>query len=300
MQAQDPTAWTHAGSEAPPAPFRLSRPAQDTPTTPLIFASPHSGRIYPPSLLAASNLDAAAIRRSEDAYVDDLIAPATSHGITVLAARFARAWIDVNREPWELDPAMFEDELPAYAQGRSARVTAGLGAIARIVGEGQEIYRRKLTFAEAARRVEEVHGPYHTALARLVKECVEAHGLAVLIDWHSMPAAATAQGAGAGTGCDLVLGDRFGAAAAPAISRRVETELKALGYRVARNSPYAGGYTTEHYGKPAAKVHALQIEVSRALYLDEATLKLTPMFARLKANLGRLIARLGATPWSSL
>jgi N-formylglutamate amidohydrolase len=298
MQAQDPTAWTHAVYEAPPAPFRLCRPAEDAPATPLIFASPHSGRIYPPSLLAASNLDAAAIRRSEDAYVDDMIAPAPTHGITVLAARFARAWIDVNREPWELDPAMFEDELPPYAQGRSARVTAGLGAIARIVGEGQEIYRRKLTFAEAARRVEEVHGPYHVALASLVKESVEAHGLAVLIDWHSMPAAATAQGAG--SGCDLVLGDRFGAAAAPAISRRVESELKALGYRVARNSPYAGGYTTEHYGKPASKVHALQIEVSRGLYLDEATLKPTPLFARLKADLARLIARLGATPWSSL
>jgi N-formylglutamate amidohydrolase len=296
MQAQDPTAWTHARSEASPAPFRLSRPAKDAPATPLIFASPHSGRIYPPSLMAASDLDAAAIRRSEDAYVDELIAPAPSHGITVLAARFARAWIDVNREPWELDPAMFEDELPAYAQGRSVRVTAGLGAIARIVGEGQEIYRRKLTFAEAARRVEEVHEPYHAVLAGLVRESVEAHGIAVLIDWHSMPAAATAQGAG----CDLVLGDRFGAAAAPAISRRVESELKALGYRVARNSPYAGGYTTEHYGRPAAKAHALQIEVSRGLYLDEATLKPSPMFARLKADLGRLIARLGATPWSSL
>jgi N-formylglutamate amidohydrolase len=248
--------------------------------------------------MAASQLDAAAIRRSEDAYVDELIAPAPDHGITVLAARFARAWIDLNREPWELDPSMFEDELPPYAQRHSARVTAGLGAIARIVGEGQEIYRRKLTFAEAARRMEDVHAPYHAALAALVRETVETHGLAVLIDWHSMPAAATAHGAGGG--CDLVLGDRFGAAAAPAISRRVEAELKALGYRVARNSPYAGGYTTEHYGKPAAKVHALQIEVSRGLYLDEATLTPTPRFARLKADLERLIARLGATAWSSL
>jgi len=298
MQAHEPTAWTHPVSEAPPAPFRLSRPVPGAPATPLIFASPHSGRIYPPSLLAASNLDAAAIRRSEDAYVDDLIAPAPAHGVTVLAARFARAWIDVNREPWELDPAMFEDELPPYAQGRSARVTAGLGVIARIVGEGQEIYRRKLTFAEAAHRVAEVHDPYHAALAGLVRESVEKHGLAVLIDWHSMPAAATAQGDG--RGCEIVLGDRFGAAAAPAIARRVEAELKALGYRVTRNSPYAGGYTTEHYGKPAAKSHALQIEVSRGLYLDETTLKPTPMFGRLKADLGRLIARLAATPWSSL
>jgi N-formylglutamate amidohydrolase len=306
MLAHEPPAWTYgeAPEDAPEdlsAPFCLRPAASGAPATPLIFSSPHSGRIYPESLMAASRLDAAAIRRSEDAYVDELIAPAPAHGVATLTARLARAYVDLNREPWELDPAMFEDDLPAFAQSRSPRVSAGLGAIARIVREGEEIYRRKLTFAEAASRIEGAHRPYHQALAGMVAQAVETHGLAVLIDWHSMPAAATAPAlGGGGAGCDMVLGDRYGAAAAPAITRRVESELRALGYRVARNAPYAGGYTTEHYGRPALGVHALQIEVSRSLYLDETSLAPTPAFADLKADMADLIARLAATAWSAL
>ena len=296
MQAPHPTGPTGAPDAEAESPFCLTRPPGGRPAGALIFASPHSGRIYPASLLAASRLEAAALRRSEDAYVDQLIACAPGHGVSLLTARLARAWIDVNREPWELDPAMFEGDLPAYAKGGSSRVAAGLGVIARIVGEGQDIYSRKLTFAEAVSRVEAVHRPYHQALAQLVRDTVQTHGLAVLIDWHSMPAAATAQGGDGGR--DIVLGDRFGSAAAPAISRRVEAELKALGYGVARNAPYAGGYTTAHYGRPAAKVHALQIEVSRGLYLDEATMAPTAGFAKLKADMTRLIARLAAINWS--
>src|SRR5271165_2653242 len=193
--------------------FHIARPPPDTPATALVFASPHSGRIYPPGLMAASCLDAEAIRQSEDAHVDDLISGAPAHGVTVIAARLARAWIDVNREPWELDPGMFEDELPSYAMGRTARVAAGLGSIARIVSDGQEIYHRKLTFAEALARVEAVHRPYHAALAELVAQARQARGAAVLIDWHSMPSAAARHGADARAdrgGCDVVLGDRFG------------------------------------------------------------------------------------------
>jgi N-formylglutamate amidohydrolase len=298
MQAREPHERTGAGLDEALAPFRLERPPKGAPDTPLIFASPHSGRIYPASLMAASRLDAATLRASEDAYVDELIAAAPAAGVTVLSANLARAWIDVNRDPWELDPGMFEDELPAYAQGRSARVAAGLGAIARIVREGEEIYRRKLTFAEATRRIEAVHRPYHQALSSLVEAHLRRHGVAVLIDWHSMPAAATAHAERAGR--DMVLGDRFGAAAAPAVSRRVETELRALGHGVARNTPYAGGYTTEHYGRPAAGVHALQIEVSRALYLDETTLEPTARFESLKTDLGRLIGALAAIDWSAV
>ena len=298
MQAPRPTALTGAEPDKAEAPFSLTRPVAGARATPLIFASPHSGRIYPASLMAASRLDSVAIRRSEDAYVDDLIASAPSQGVTLLAARMARAWLDVNREPWELDPAMFEDELPAYAKASSARVAAGLGVIARSVGEGQEIYRRKLTFAEAAGRVEGVHRPYHAALAGLVRQTLHAHGVAVLIDWHSMPAAATPRTADGGG--DIVLGDRYGAAAAPAITRRVEAELKAVGFGVTRNAPYAGGYTTQHYGRPAGKVHALQFEVSRALYLDEATLLPTEGFTRLKADMERLIETLATIDWTKL
>ncbi|MEO8926519.1 MAG: N-formylglutamate amidohydrolase [Caulobacteraceae bacterium] len=303
MNAWEPIAAARppeeAANEAGLAPFVVTRPPPGAPAAPLVFASPHSGRIYPTPMMDASHLDGAAIRRSEDAFVDGLIEGAPAYGATVIAARFARVWLDVNREAWELDPAMFEDELPPYARGRSARVAAGLGAIARIVCEGQEIYARKLNFAEARGRVEAVHRPYHEALAELIAQAREAHGAAILIDWHSMPAAAARHAAG-GAGCDMVLGDRFGGASSPAVSRLVEREQAAMGYRVARNAPYAGGYTTEHYGRPAGRVHALQIEVNRALYLDEAKLAPTAGFAHLKADLEGLFGAVSMADWTSL
>jgi N-formylglutamate amidohydrolase len=287
-----------APSEPPLAVFRPDGAL----ATPLIFASPHSGRLYPVDMMDASVLDADAIRSSEDALVDQLVAGAPDQGAALLTATYARAYMDVNREPYELDPAMFEDELPAFARGRSARVAAGLGSIARIVAEGQEIYGRKLTFAEAKRRIERVHRPYHAALDKLLREAKAKFGLAVLVDWHSMPSAAartlTQSGDSASGGiCDLVLGDRFGASCSPAMTGVVEGELEAMGYRVTRNAPYAGGYTTEFYGRPGAGVHALQIEINRALYLDEATLEPLEGFARLKTDLEQVIGALAL--WAS-
>lgn len=269
------------------------------PATPLVFASPHSGRLYPDDMMAAAALDAQSIRRSEDAYVDDLIAGAPELGVATISARFARAYIDLNREAFELDPSMFADELPEFARARTARVAAGLGAIARVVSEGQEIYARKLTFAEARARIEGAHRPYHASLKQLIDEAHAVHGFAILIDWHSMPAAAARTGARERP-CDIVLGDRFGAACAGLLPARVERELEAMGYRVARNTPYAGGYTTEHYGRPSRRTHALQIEINRALYLDEATLAPTPGFDRLKADLEALTATLAQADWSAL
>lgn len=282
-------------------PFALLRPGPDAPATPLVFASPHSGDIYPAEMMAASRLDEMGIRRSEDALVDRLVEGAPALGATLIAARLARAWIDVNREPWELDQGMFEDELPEFARARTARVAAGLGSIAKVVAEGREIYSRKLTFAEARERVEAVHRPYHDALARLLAQAREAHGLAVLIDWHSMPAAAAAGVVTTrhGRGCDIILGDRFGAACAPLLTNLVEREFEAMGYRCARNSPYAGGYTTEHYGRPGRKTHALQVEISRALYLDEATLEPTEGLAKVKADIERVTAVL-SVDWRRL
>lgn len=290
------------GAEAPAhvAAFEIHRAgAAGAPPTPLVFASPHSGRLYPDDMMSAAALDAVSIRRSEDAFVDDLIAGAPGHGVATITAGFARAYIDLNREPFELDPSMFADELPEFARARTARVAAGLGAIARVVSEGQEIYRRKLTFAEAQARIEAAHKPYHEALAALIAEAQAAHGFAILVDWHSMPAAA----ARAGTRdrpSDIVLGDRFGAACAGVLPTRVERELEALGYRVARNTPYAGGYTTEHYGQPGRRVHALQVEMNRALYLDEATLTPTSGFERLRSHLDQLTRTLAAADWSAL
>ena len=280
-------------------PFEIREPKAGAAVSPLVFASPHSGRIYPAEMMDAAALDAQAIRKSEDAFVDELIGAATDHGATLLLARLARAYVDVNREAYELDPAMFEDELPEFAKASTARVAAGLGSIARIVSEGHEIYARKLTFEEAAARIEAAHRPYHAALEDLLERARARHGVAVLVDWHSMPSAAAAQARG-GKGCDLVLGDRFGAACSPLLTRLVEQQFEAMGYRTVRNAPYAGGYTTEHYGRPARRVHALQIEINRALYLDEATMAPTEGLSRLAGDIERLTEVLAGADWDRL
>jgi N-formylglutamate amidohydrolase len=303
MNAWEPIAAEIAAEEEParaPA-FGMRRAAAEgvAPPTPLVFASPHSGRFYPDDMMAAAALDATAIRRSEDALVDDLIAAAPDLGAALITARYARAYIDLNREAFELDPGMFADELPDFARGRTARVAAGLGAIARVVSEGQEIYARKLTFAEARGRIDGAHRPYHAALERLIAEAHRAHGFAILIDWHSMPAAAAKSG-GRDRPCDIVLGDRFGAACTGLLTARVERELETMGYRVARNTPYAGGYTTEHYGRPGRRTHALQIEINRSLYLDEANLSPTAGFERLKSDIEGLTRALAAADWNAL
>jgi len=269
------------------------------PPTPLVFASPHSGRYYPEDMMSAAVLDAVSIRRSEDAYVDELIAATPDHGAALIVANFARAYIDLNREPFELDASMFADELPEHARSRTARVAAGLGTIARVVSEGQEIYHRKLMFAEAEVRITSAHRPYHEALKGLIAEAKAAHGYALLVDWHSMPSAATRSGAREKIR-DIVLGDRFGAACGAVLTNRIERTLEGLGYRVARNIPYAGGYTTEHYGRPQSGVHAVQIEINRALYLDEANLTPTSGFERLKADIGEVTRSLVGMDWSSL
>jgi N-formylglutamate amidohydrolase len=274
---------------------------QAPPPTALVFASPHSGDIYPADMMAASKLTSEAIRGSEDAFVDRIIAGAPALGASVIRARLARAYIDLNRDPWELDPAMFEDELPEFAQSRSARVAAGLGTIARVAGEGRPIYARKLTFAEAKARIDLAHRPYHDALDRLLATARATHGVAILVDWHSMPAAAARGQRGRGGGpCDIVLGDRFGAACSPKLTGLVERELESMGYRVARNAPYAGGYTTEHYGRPARRTHALQIEINRALYMNEITREPTEGLERLTADAERLTRALADLELASL
>lgn len=269
-------------------------PAGAPPPTALVFASPHSGGVYPTDMVEAARLPVETLRASEDAFVDRIIAGAPALGASVILARLARAYVDLNREPWELDPSMFDEDLPDYAQGRTARVAAGLGAIPRVAGEGRPIYARKLTFAEARDRIELAHRPYHDALDRQLAAARAAHGAAILIDWHSMPAAAARGVRGRGGSCDIVLGDRFGAACSPKLTGLVERELEALGYRVARNAPYAGGYTTEHYGRPIKRTHALQIEINRALYMDEDTREPTEGLAKLTADAETLTRALAA------
>ena len=272
-------------------PFEIRRP-DTAAASPLVFASPHSGRHYPSDMGASAQLDPAAMRSSEDALVDHLLERAPHHGCAVLLARYARAYVDVNREPYELDPGMFVDDLPEFARARTARVAAGLGSIARLVAEGREIYDRKLTFAEASRRIESIHRPYHRALRQLVDDARAACGVAVLVDWHSMPGAAACQGPHGRRQVDMVLGDRFGSTCSGALTELVERRLVAMGYVVARNAPYAGGYTTEAYGRPVQGLHALQIEINRSLYLDELALAPKAGFGRLAKDLETLFEAL--------
>jgi N-formylglutamate amidohydrolase len=266
----------------------VKRPGSDR--LPLILASPHSGCNYPPEFVAASRLDAVSLRRSEDSFVDELFAAAPGLGAPLLSARFPRAYLDVNREAYELDPGMFSDTLPDFVNARSPRVRIGLGTIARIVASGEEIYAGKLCFAEARRRIDGLYHPYHQALRWLAEETQAKFGGYLLIDCHSMPSAA---GAGSGQdGPDIVLGDCHGAACAPAILEAARNFLAARGFAVAINAPYAGGFTTDHYGDPLRNRHALQIELNRALYMDEQNYRKKPRFDRLAAELAGLIDRL--------
>jgi len=293
MDPSDHLATARAEAAAPAAgaklepPFVLIEPIRRT--APLIFASPHSGRRYPADLLANCRIGLLSLRRTEDAYVDELFAGAAAHGACVLSAQIARAYVDLNRDPAELDLDMF-DERPAQSGAKaSARVQAGLGAIPRISGDGQSIYRRKLAWSDGQHRIAAIHRPYHGMLQNLVDETKALFGCSVLIDCHSMPS--SARGAQAP---DIVLGDRFGASCHPSVTALVEATLRKLGYRVARNTPFAGGHTTQSYGRPSHRTHALQIEINRALYVDERTLERTNGYARIRADMGRLAEALAA------
>lgn len=271
-------------------PFEVLEPVAHT--TPLLFNSPHSGRVYPRSFLSASCLDAATLRRSEDAFVDDLFAGVVQAGTPLFRALFPRAYLDVNREPYELDPRMYDGRLPGFANTRSLRVAGGLGTVARIVGEGHEIYAGRLPVEEALNRIETLYKPYHRMLRRLLTRTQRRAGLAILIDCHSMPSSSL--GKEDRPRCDIVLGDRYGISCAPAITDCVDHTLRRMGYAVARNKPYAGGFITEHYGNPDAGVHVLQIEISRSLYMDERRLTLTSGFDQLQRDMIRLHDALAA------
>jgi N-formylglutamate amidohydrolase len=263
---------------------------------PLVLASPHSGSEYPADFVAASRLDPLALRQSEDSFVDELFAAAPQLGAPLLSARFPRAYLDVNREAYELDPAMFSDALPSYVNGGSPRVRIGLGTIARIVANGENIYAGKLRFADAERRIECLYHPYHQVLHRLVQETAAMFGGCLLVDCHSMP---SGSGCGQG-GADIVLGDCYGAACAPCIIEAARLLLADRGFRVAINAPYAGGFTTAFYGRPRTHRHALQIEINRALYMDERSYCRKPSFAQLVEDLAHLIERLGQAVQDSL
>jgi N-formylglutamate amidohydrolase len=275
-----------AGDLSPP--FILHKPAEQL--TPVVFCSPHSGRVYPKAFLEASRLDAHTLRKSEDCFVDELFEPVVSLGAPLIAARFPRAYLDVNREPYELDPELFHGRLPSFANTQSARVMGGLGTIARVVADTEEIYRERLPVSAAFERIERLYAPFHSALAETLETTRRRFGTAILIDCHSMPSAS--MGYPSGGRPHFVLGDRFGASCDAKLTRFVREILQRGGYEVQVNRPYAGGFITEHYGSPAQGVHALQLEINRALYLDEATFSKNKDFPKLVRTLSEMASRL--------
>jgi N-formylglutamate amidohydrolase len=290
-RGSDPVAEANGASHEVVAPERQ--------ILPLVFASPHSGCDYSQAFLAASRLDPLALRRSEDSFVDEIFEAAPRLGAPLIRALFPRAFVDANREPFELDPTMFADELPAYANTRSPRVAAGLGTIARVVANGADIYRGKLDFTEALGRIRRHYWPYHKSLSELIERTKASFGACILIDCHSMPSTGGPLSDELGdrdSGAkrvDFVLGDCHGTACVPAVVETVQTTLRELGYHVARNRPYSGGFVTRHYGKPEDGVHGLQIEINRALYMDESRICRNPGLSRLARDMRQVIAALG-------
>ncbi|MBA4783996.1 MAG: N-formylglutamate amidohydrolase [Rhizobiales bacterium] len=283
---------------APPAPefadippFTLVQPAVHT--VPFIFNSPHSGSVYPAAFLRASKLDERTIRCSEDLFVDDLFADMPSMGAPLLSANFPRSYLDVNREPYELDPNMFDGRLPSYVNIRSIRVAGGLGTIARVVADSQEIYRARIPVADALHRIETLYKPYHRCLRKIIAATHALHRTAFLIDCHSMPSGDG--GPRSAHRPDFVIGDRYGTSCPPELTDIMAARLTDFGYSVSRNKPYAGGFITEHYGRPSSNLHALQLEINRGLYADEKMMTRNPQFQTLKDDLNRLFSYVFAT-----
>lgn len=269
-------------------PFTVHRPTELS--SPLVFCSPHSGRVYPRSFIAQSQLTPAELRKSEDCFVEELFGSAPDHGAFLIEAHFPRAYLDLNREPFELDPELFAEPLPDYANTRTMRVIGGLGTIARIVSEREEIYAEPLPLEDALERIEQLYRPFHYALTETLNEVRDTFGFAILVDCHSMPSGETPSQIAARP--DFVLGDRFGSSCDSRITRLLRQHLTQQGYRVQLNRPYAGGYITEHYGQPFAQQHSIQIEINRALYLDEATFQRNSGFSGLREKMSALVALL--------
>lgn len=269
----------HAGSR----PFHLREPTSLR--SGAVFSSPHSGRAYSEAFVRASRLDLRSLRASEDAFVDQLFASAAAQGAPVISAVAPRAFVDLNRCPSDLDPSLLDG---AARRPINARVAAGLGVVPRIVAEGVLIYDGKLPIAEAEARIERWHAPYHERLAAMLLQARKRFGKALLLDCHSMPS-------GVGTGrrrapaADVILGDRFGVSAEPLFVDAVEHAFVEAGFRVDRNSPFAGGYITERFGRPRAGISAVQIEIDRGLYLDQESVEPSEGFDALAARLEPVI-----------
>lgn len=268
--------------------YEILRP--DDWSSPVIFASPHSGQNYPESFIKASRLNPLSLRRSEDAFVDEMFTSAPIYGAPLLRAHFPRVYVDANREAYELDPEMFVSPLPTHVNTSSPRVAAGLGTIARVVNSGEEVYSEKLSFEDAENAIQANYFPYHKALRGLLDEAEARFGCYLLIDCHSMPSIGGPMDRDPGFNrVDFILGDRHGTSCSSLVTNEIEKKLKAMEYLVTRNTPYAGGFTTKNYGNPGENHHTIQIEINRALYMNEVLIDYSKGFEPLKKNLVKLI-----------
>lgn len=277
-------------------PFDVFGPAEQR--VPFVLNSPHSGRNYTDEFLKNVQLSDIAIRKSEDFLIDELFACGIPMGLPMLAANFPRAFLDVNREPYELDPNMFEGQLPDFVNAKSVRVSTGLGTIAKIVADREDIYHGKILVSDALERIETIYKPYHACLRRLLAETHIKFGFAVLLDCHSMPSAHN--GSIYGRRPDFVIGDRFGSACAPELTRCIRENLVAMGYKVALNKPYAGGFITQHYGRPDNGLHAVQIEINRGLYMDESAMQKSENFDKLASDLKQFLNAVVSIPEAAM
>ncbi len=282
------------GEQSPP--FEVVEPAEWR--APIIFNSPHSGSVYPYDFLNASRIDLPTLRRSEDSFMDELISDLSSRGYPTVRVNFPRSYVDVNREPYELDPRMFTGRLPSFANTRSMRVAGGLGTIPRVVGDGQEIYRERLSVDDALGRIEALYKPYHRALRRLINKAHQAFGTVIVVDCHSMPSVGVSRDEPRRP--DIVIGDRYGTSCASLLPDTVEETMSGLGYSIGRNKPYAGGFITEHYGNPASGLHAIQLELNRAIYMDERRRERGPRFAQVAADFAAIADALATVPLGDL
>lgn len=273
--------------------YRLEMPPEVT--TPVVVASPHSGRHYPVAFLRATVLDERMVRSSEDAFMDMLVADAPALGAPLLAAEYPRAYLDLNRSPDELDPGVI-DGVGRVMQ--TPRISSGLGVIPRVVANGRAIYRGKLTRAEAEARIRQVWTPYHATLERLMTQAQASFGQGVLLDFHSMPHEALDAVARPGARRpEVVLGDRFGASAGSDLMDRLEQGFLDSGLAVSRNAPFAGAFMTQRYGRPGKGWHAVQIEIDRALYMNEVMIRPNGNFETMKRLVTRVLDRvIGGLP----
>ena len=267
-------------------PFDIIAPPVQT--APIVFVSPHSGAEYSPDFLSSSFLDQKNLSRSEDRFVDDIFSSAPTYGAPILRAKFPRVFLDPNREPWELDPTMFEDELPNCVNKSSHRVRNGFGTIPKITINGEKIYKQKLKFQDAEERIGSLYIPFHDAIQNLLASTVERFGIAILIDCHSMPSVPKYNDSNHEQP-DIILGDCYGTTCSNTIIQTADQILTKIGFTVTHNVPYAGGFITKNYGRPNSGTHAFQIEIKRSLYMDEIRLNQLPKIETVRQKIGFFI-----------